>query len=44
MLKYLNLDVKNALKDGVKTLDNLQTKVTQIHNDVHKKEVAEKDW
>lgn len=44
MLKYLSLDVKNALKNNIKDVEHLQKKVTQIHNDVKNKEVDEKDW
>ncbi|AKF40977.1 glucose-6-phosphate isomerase [Mycoplasmopsis canis] len=44
MLKYLSLDVKNALKNNIKDVEYLQKKVTQIHNDVKNKEVDEKDW
>nr|WP_318032803.1 hypothetical protein [Mycoplasmopsis cynos] len=44
MLKYLNIDIKNALKNNLHDVDYLQKKVTQIHNDVLNKNVAEKDW
>nr|WP_318033548.1 hypothetical protein [Mycoplasmopsis cynos] len=42
MLKYLNIDIKNALKNNLHDVDYLQKKVTQIHNDVLNKNVAEK--
>lgn len=43
-LKYLELNTKPALKNGLSDVAYLQDKVTKIHNDVLSKNVAEKDW
>ncbi|WP_027121292.1 glucose-6-phosphate isomerase [Mycoplasma leonicaptivi] len=43
-MKYLELNIKNALPKGLKNLEYLQNKITEIHNNVLTKNVAEKDW
>lgn len=43
-MKYLNLNIDKALSKGPRELSYLQSKVSQIHNDVLNKNVPEKDW
>ncbi|RIV16766.1 glucose-6-phosphate isomerase [Mycoplasmopsis gallopavonis] len=43
-LKHLELNLNNALENGIQDLEQFQAKVTEIHNAVLNKQVAEKDW